>query len=352
MGVYRPNNSKVWWMSFTYNGRQIRRSTGTRKKRLAEQVFAKVQTEVTEGRWFDRPEGEARTFMELAQKYLEEYSKRRKRSWEKDQARLNKSLLPYFGDKIVTKISPRDISAYKTHRYAEEVSSSTINRELALMKHMYSIAVKEWEWCRDNPVKRVSMEKEGQPRDRWLTSEEEEMLLKVCPEWLQEVVVFALHTGMRQGEILGLRWKDINLLGSTATLDRTKNGDRRIVPLNRTAKELLEQKGKLRHIATDKVFTNSAGNPMDSGNLRRAFMGALKKAKITGFCFHDLRHTCATRMAQRGIDLYRVQKILGHKDIKTTQRYAHHYPESLRSGVDVLDDCGSKLSRFYHSGAN
>ena len=132
-------------------------------------------------------------------------------------------------------------------------------------------------------------------------------------------------------------WQDVNLFSGVATLQETKNGERRSIPLNRTVWELLMAKSKVRYLASDYVFTSSVGTKIDGGNLRADFMKALKTAKVNGFCFHDLRHTFATRLIQRGIDLYKVQKLLGHRDNKTTQRYAHHYPESLRDGVDALD---------------
>ncbi|MFQ5580850.1 MAG: site-specific integrase [Nitrospiria bacterium] len=116
------------------------------------------------------------------------------------------------------------------------------------------------------------MEKENIKRDRWLSFEEEEQLLKACPSWLEKILVFALNTGMRRGEIL-----------------------------------------------------------------RRVFLSALTKAGIEDFRFHDLRYTFATRLVQAGVDFYKVQRLLGHKTPSMTQRYAHHYPESLRDGVEILD---------------
>jgi len=347
MGLFK--RGKVWWMCFTYKGRQIKRSTETRDRRLAGTIYSKVMTQLAENQWLDKLEGEDRTFRDLADKYINEYAKYHKRDWEKDQARLKGNILPFFGETIVTEITPKMLSAYKHHRYEKGVKAATINRELTLMKHMYTMAIKEWEWCRDNPVKRVSMEKEGRPRDRWLTHEEEKRLLRNCPQWLGEIVTFALNTGMRQGEILGLKWRNVDLLRGIATLEITKNGERRSIPLNQTAWNLLRSMSKVRYLASDYVFTSSAGTRIDSGNLRREYMKALKKAKITGFCFHDLRHTFATRLVQSGVDLYKVQRLLGHKDIKTTQRYAHHYPESLRNGVEMLDFMGGppqKLVQF------
>lgn len=328
----------VWWIDFTHKGHRYRRSTGASDRRIAERILHKIKTQLAEGQWLERLEGEDRNFEELSEKYVTEYAKRRKRSWEKDAERARNHLIPFFGGMRVTEISPKVITAYKERRYGQGVSPATINRELAILKRMYTVAVKEWEWCRDNPVKRVSMEKESQPRDRWLTYEEEAGLMKVCPDWLKDIISFALNTGMRQGEILSLRWKDVNLFSGIATLQETKNGERRSVPLNRTAWESLKEKARGSCAAGSYVFTSDAGTKMDCGNLRTDFMKALKAAKIDGFCFHDLRHTFATRLVQRGVDLYRVQKLLGHRDLKTTQRYAHHYPESLRESVNVLDE--------------
>lgn len=346
MGLYK--RGQVWWMRFSYKGKQMMKSTETKDKKLAEKIHAKVITQIAEGKWLDRLEGEDKTFKELADKYINEYAKLNKRSWKKDEERLNNHLIPFFGDMTVTEIAPKIISAYKGHRYKKDISPATINRELTIMKHMYTMAVKEWEWCRDNPVMRVRMEKEPPPRDRWLTYEEEKKLLDACPDWLKEIVTFALNTGMRQGEILSIKWKDVNLFSGIVILEMTKNGDKRAVPFNKTVWELLKTKARVKYLASDYVFTSDAGTKMDGGNLRTDFMKVLKKAKITEFCFHDLRHTFATRLVQRGIDLYKVQKLLGHRDNKTTQRYAHHYPESLRDGVNVLENAhlGNRLVQF------
>jgi integrase len=118
---------------------------------------------------------------------------------------------------------------------------------------------------------------------------------------------------------------------------KSKNGEKRTIPLNKRLFSLLKEKAKVTGIQDGYVFTNSAMNKVDSKNLRRAFYKALKRARIEDFRFHDLRHTFATRLVQAGIDLYKVARLLGHKDITMTQRYSHHCPESLRDGVNVLD---------------
>lgn len=123
---------------------------------------------------------------------------------------------------------------------------------------------------------------------------------------------------------------------------RSKNGDRRTIPVNQTVLFVLKEKAKLRSLKTDLVFCSKVFTSMESGHLRRSFRLALDKARIDDFHFHDLRHTFATRLVQAGVDLYKVQRLLGHKSPIMTQRYAHHYPESLRDGVEMLDQAAAQ----------
>ncbi len=120
-------------------------------------------------------------------------------------------------------------------------------------------------------------------------------------------------------------------------IQETKNGKPRTIPLNQIALNILIEKAKVRNLKSDLVFLSTAMTKINCHNLIRAFKIALEKAGIQGFHFHDLRHTFATRLAQRGVDLYKISKLLGHYDISMTQRYAHHCPESLRDGIQVLE---------------
>ncbi|MEP7153474.1 MAG: site-specific integrase [Nitrospira sp.] len=183
------------------------------------------------------------------------------------------------------------------------------------------------------------MKKENNQRDRWLNEEEITQLLEACAPWLHDLVLFALNTGMRMGEILELTWRgvDLDLTRRTVAVFRSKNGERRTIPVNQTVLAMLTTKAKVRSLVTDRVFCSKAYTPMETGHLRRSFRLALSKVKIEDFHFHDLRHTFATTLVQSGVDLYKVQQLLGHKSPIMTQRYAHHYPESLRNGVEILD---------------
>ncbi|HXF92462.1 MAG TPA: tyrosine-type recombinase/integrase [Nitrospiraceae bacterium] len=333
MGLVK--RGKVWWMQFTYQGARIRRSTGTSDKRLAEAILAKVKVNLVEGRYFDVSEEQTRTVTELLDRFEQEHVS--KLASQRAYRGYLKHFRAFFGDRTLAEITPKLIVAYKTHRYADGVKPATINRELACLKKAFNLARREWEWCQDNPVSRVSMEKEANKRDRWLTQEEERRLLAACPAWLREIVVFALHTGMRLGEILALTWSGVDLFRKTVTVFRSKNGERRTIPINQTVVDLLKRKARVRSLHTTLVFCSTAHTQIEANNLRRAFRLALQEAKIADCHFHDLRHTFATRLVQAKVDLYTVQRLLGHKSPTMTQRYAHHYPESLRYGVAILD---------------
>ena len=139
------------------------------------------------------------------------------------------------------------------------------------------------------------------------------------------------------GEIRELTWEGVDLFRRTVTVFRSKNGERRTIPINSLVLDVLKRKAKLRSIKSDYVFPSDTNTLLDDSHLRRVFRGAMKLCRIENFHFHDLRHTFATRLVQSGIDLYKVQCLLGHKSPIMTQRYAHHYPESLREGVEMLE---------------
>lgn len=333
MGLAKRGNT--WWMSFMYHGQQIRRTTGTGDKRLAEAILSKVKVQIIEGRFFENQEAQERTLAELMDRYASEHAARRAN--QRRELTSIQNLTGFFGNPKLDHITPKLIVAYKNKRYTDGVKPATINRELATLKKAFNLARREWEWCTDNPVSRVSMERENNTRDRWLTVEEEQRLLPAVSPWLRDVMVFALNTGMRMGEILALTWAGVDLFRRTVTVFRSKNGERRTIPVNSIVLDVLKRKHAVRSRITDVVFHSQAGTVLDGSNIRRGLNVALKLAKIQDFHFHDLRHTFATRIVQAGVDLYKVQRLLGHKSPIMTQRYAHHYPESLREGVEALE---------------
>ncbi|TVM03454.1 MAG: integrase [Candidatus Brocadia sp. WS118] len=327
----------VWWTSVTYKGKRSRKSLDTDDKKLAQTIEAKIRTEIVEGKYFERFSSESKTVNDMMEKFMKEHAPKVAINTQRSYLASLKHLSPYFGDAKLTAVTPKKIYDYKVLRYSEEAKPATINRELAMLSKAFNLSVKQWEWVNENPVSKAPKEKENNERDRWLTDDEEKRLLENSPQWLKRIIVFDLHTGLRIGELLSLQWSKTNLLRRIIIIQESKNGKPRTIPLNQIAFEILAEKSKIRNIKHDLVFTSSVGTKIDSDNLRRAFEKALQKADIQDFHFHDLRHTFATRLAQRGIDIYKISKLLGHKDIRMTQRYAHHCPESLRDGVQILE---------------
>lgn len=347
MGLFK--RGEIWWMSFIYKGQQIRRSTETADRKLAQRIFDKNKGEIAEGKWFEHMPGEDHTFQEMMDLYLEECSAR-KGSTDRDQVSL-KHLLPCFGEKTVTQIAAREVSRYKTLRRKEGAAPATVNRELALMKHAFNMARREWEWLKDNPVSMVKMEREPPARDRWLTREEEAKLLACSAGWLHRLVVFSVETGLRRGELINLRWSDVQMQVRVIVVFGAKTQERRSVPLSERAFQILQTLRKLEK-AGEFVFVHPAKEQVNIQTLRTAFNTALRRAGIKNFHWHDLRHTFASRLAQAGVDPYTIQKLMGHKSFTTTQRYAHHYVESLRKGIAVLDNPGTIYHNFSTIGCN
>jgi len=334
----------IWWTCIRFKGKKIQRSLETDNKGLAMCVEAKLRTELIEGKYFDKDEGERRTLRELVERFMKEHAPKVSECQRLLYRVSFRHLVDFFGDIVLSGITPKRINAYKQARKEKGGGAPSINRSLTALSKAFSLAVKEWEWVKENPVSKVSREKENTGRDRWLTSDDEKRLMDNSPQWLRDIILFALHTGLRQDELLSLQWGRVNLFNKTIIIQESKNGKPRTIPLNLVALDILTEKAKVRSLKSDLVFLSSATTKIEKRNLRRAFETALQKASIEDFHFHDLRHTFATRLAQRGIDIYKISKLLGHVNITMTQRYAHHCPESLRDGIEVLEKVDYNLT--------
>jgi len=336
MGLYKRGS--VWWMSFSHNGEQLRRSTETEDRKLATRIFDKLKGDIAEGKWFERSPGEDYSFGDLMKKYLEEYSSVNKaRSSHRRDKSLAAHLLQSFKDKYILDITAPMISDYKLQRRRECAAPRTINYELTLMSHAFNIAIREWEWLKDNPVKKVKKERANNAIERWLTREEEERLLSVSAKWLQEIIVFSINTGLRQSEILDLKWSQVDMDRRTIIILEQKNGSVDTLPLNETAIGVLKDRYNQKLSQCDNVFPSNNQTRMSNRNLFRAFGIAADRAKVDNFRFHDLRHTFATRLVQSGVGIYEVQRLGRWRNASMVMRYAHHNSESLRASIEVMD---------------
>lgn len=220
-------------------------------------------------------------------------------------------------------------------------SPSTVNRYLAAFSKALNVAVNEWEWLKENPMKRIDKSKEGRGRDRFLSLDEKRRLLKACHAssnpFLYPIVALALEMGMRFGEIIKLRWKDIDFDRELITLRETKNGEDRILPLNRESLAILRQMQSENCKGNELVFKSrlhpSTEKPID---IRKSFIKALKIAQIEGLRFHDLRHTAASYLAMNGATQGELMVILGHKTPTMTKRYAHYSQQHIRQIMEKI----------------
>jgi len=342
MGLYKRGS--VWWMRFTYRGKHYRRSTETSDRKLAQRICDKVKGEIAEGKWFERLTGEEKTLKEAIDKYLKRPTGKVPGSRYNDQC-ISNTLLRFFDpDILIPHIVPSLIADYKEKRIHQGIGPGSINNELNFLSHLFKIAIREWGWVKENPVKSISREK-VLPRCRWLTEEEEKKLLDASPQWLRELVIFADQTGLREEEILSLQWSEVDLIRNTITIRQQKNKESDTLPLNETAMGVL--RGRVRHIKSPFVFYDENGRKIQKGRLLFTLHETCRKAGIEHMHFHDLRHTWATWLHQDGGDLLSIQKLGRWKDGRMLQRYAHHTPESLRATAKILDR--RKMSQICHS---
>lgn len=332
MSIYRVG--KVWHYDFRHDGKRYKGSTRQTKKNLARQYESKTREEARQGAL--APKVKDITFRELAKEYrrLHVSQKRAAPFYEMRVSRFEKR----FRDRRLSEVGIRAVTRYQAKR-ATEVSPASVNRDLAVLKNMFSKAV-EWGYAVSNPVKRVKFLQETGRRERFLTPEEAAGLLAKCSDWLRPIVTVALHTGMRRGELLGLTWRDVEFGAGCIVLDpeRTKSGHGRKIPMNRTVTSVLEElrsESLVRGLDAP-VFRGPEGGAPDM-TLRREFKKAIEKAGLSGFRFHDLRHSHASFMVQAGVPLNTVRDLLGHRSLSMTLRYSHLSPDARRDAVALLN---------------
>jgi integrase len=329
---------KAWGFTAQINGKQVRRYKAEWTQDDAEAELAKALLKIEP----EKPKGAGITLDQAVDRYLA--AKSRKRSLSEDR-RILGHLKDYFGkDTPLAEITASRISEYKGHRLStarkigdgesaieRPIAGATVNRALALLRHLFRLAHEEWELL--DAVPRIRMEREAEGRLRWLTPEEATSLLDACRksrnEHLTDLVEFALFTGMRRGEVLGLTWERVDRARGVVLLDVTKSGRRREVPLNGRADAVLARRGSK---SSGLVFGTRRWD-----RFRSAWENAVERAKLTDFHFHDLRHTFASWAVQRGASLQEVKDLLGHHSLAMTLRYGHLAPEHLRTAVARLD---------------
>ena len=334
MGLYKRDDSPLWWYSFLHKGKRVQASTGVTDHKVANQIYLINRNKVILRK--ERDEHPPLKIGELLETFLKDYA-RDKITVHKDKAAC-KRLVAFFGDRQASDITPQLIEQFKNHRRQaligqRPISGATVNRDLACLKTAFSKGV-QWGLVPSNPVKLVKLYSEkDRARTRYLSPTEKAALLAACSPELRRLVLIALKTGMRKSELLGLRWQDVDFGANQIKIRKSKSGRMRFIPLHSDVLEVLNDLPK----GGDIIFTSSNGNAYTLyGQVRTQFDVALGKAGILNFRFHDLRHTFASEMIMRGADLKTVSELLGHANTAMTERYSHLSPTHRALAVNLL----------------
>ena len=254
--------------------------------------------------------------------------------WWKRQ--LGKYFLVYVTNTVIAELRDQLLSE-KLPRGTKRTSSTT-NRYLAALSHVYTVAVKDWGWVNENPVFKVRRPKENKPRERFLEKPEIGRLLGECSKskspYLYPLVFLALATGARKGELLTLKWSDIDFARARLTFRDTKNGESRSIHLSKQSMKCLEMEKSKRVIFSEYVFpTRDGKRPAD---IKTAWEAAVNQAELH-ICFHMLRHTAASQLAMRGATMLELAAILGHKTLAMVKRYSHLSVSATAGALDRMN---------------
>lgn len=344
---------KVWHVAFGYtlmvNGKRERKFSASWKHEEDAVKALSIRQEQVRGGQCERPSNV--TLGQAVDRYLKFKADHGKRSLGEDKRILEKQLVPVFGHTLpIRQLTAEKIAAFEESRIAQ-VSPWTVRNELTVLRHLLRLAHRKWNYL--DRVPDIELPKAPKGRTRFLSEREISRLLVACQEsksiHLASIVRLAINTGMRKGEILGLRWERIELdkdLGFNAriTLYDTKNGEPRGVPLNQAAIATLHALEPDPANRQGTVFKRKDGG--DWGQIRTAFEKAVERAGLADFRFHDLRHTAASHLVMRGRPLKEIQEVLGHKSFSMTLRYAHLSPMHLRTAVEALDGLTPEADRL------
>ena len=347
MAVRKRGNS--WQIDYLDpTGRRVRQSF--KKKKDAEAEWGKRVSLIAEKRYLDVKKDYNAIFRELVEKYTENFQ--HQRSFSTKRCYFGR-LKDYFGEN--TRLS--NITYLECETYMNKLRTrltriggmirkpAAINREMGLLNTMFNKAV-EWDMMEQNPfTKGKSLHlKENNKRTRFLSEEEIERLLVECKHapHLHRLVEAAINTGMRKEELLSLKWSQIR--NGLIYLVETKTQEPREIPINATLERIFKEIRKEDGLAYEYVFTKHGKR---INHIRPAFKGALRRAGIEDFRFHDLRHTFASHLIMKGASLKEVQELLGHADIKMTMRYAHLAQENKTNAVRLLDSLGNLGQKGY-----
>ncbi len=347
-GIYK--RGKIYWICYkNAENRIVRESAKTDDFKKAESILAMRRKSAVSTGMSAETIYEPLSFRDLTEKYHTFASSQR--SYYIKKIIINQ-LAEEFGGMDLGEFSTALVEGYLSEGLEQGLKPATVNRRLACLKHMFRKA-SDWGYCPGEKLKEirnVKFLKENNQRVRFLQTEECQKLINVCEKYsrlrhLKPVIVTALNTGMRRGEILSLQWEQVDFKKGVITLQGKGESETRQIPINEALAETLRD--ILRRIDTPYVFADSHGNPYK--HIREAFASACRRSGIEDFRFQDLRHTFACHLVKAGIELATVSKLLGHKSMAMTLRYSSLAPDHMKAAVNALNILTRRPAAFLYA---
>jgi integrase len=337
-GLFSRNS--WWWMDFMGADGKRHRKKAAPDYQTAKLVYRDTVAKIARGEVLGVRE-EGISLRDFAERRYWPTVRSTLSLWEQRRARaiLDTQILPRFGGARLAKLRREDVERWQAERLQGQgdcrvVSGSTANKELMRLKHLLNRAV-AWGYLKDNPSRLVKKAKEAPGRVRYLTPDEQQKLITGAPATLRPYVVAALQTGPRRGELLTLRWANVDMRAGTVTFPNTKNGDSRTVPMTNTLRALLT--------SLSRPFDRNALvlPEWEPAALTVAFGRLVRSLGLVDLRFHDLRHDAASTLTMAGVPQRTIMALLGHRDPRMTLRYQHLSPGHLRDAVRALDRSAS-----------
>ena len=338
----RKRNQASYWVYLRYRGKQIWERIGPCLT-VAREREAKIKASLVADEYQSHLDQATRLKSFFEKLYLP-WAKRSKKSWDYDRMRFYKHVLPFFGDIRLRDIEVRDIERFKEHRLGDGCKNATVNRDLALLRALFNKAIKWGKYSGTNPVSIAGLLPENNEHvARFLSKDEAQRLLEALPPETRPIFEFALATGIRIGNILDLKWTQIDINSRIIHLPRTKSGRALRLPLSDWALSILERIP--RHIRSEYVFCRSIDGKRYK-DIHGGFKNALKRAGLDPrIRIHDLRHTYASWMVAEGVPTALLKELMGHSTMAMVARYTH-------AGHRTLLEMSNRLSPPFGKHAN
>jgi integrase len=318
MAYFKQLKTKRWQVQIRKYG--IKSVTKTFPTKSEAKIWANhIESEIDRGIYVSRYEAEHITFSELIHRYQKEVTPYKK-SASREISRL-KCLNNFFGEISLARINSEMVARFRDERLSLNLSGATVIKDLNTLSHVIDTAIKEWGcYLPSNPVKNIRKPKVNTSRSRRLSPEEEFILLAKCRRHscaMESVVILAIETAMRLGEIINLKWSDVEIDNHVAVINESKNGEMRKIPLSETSINTLKSLAK--RLGSDKVFWQWKS----VSSFESSWQRVLIKSDIQDFRFHDLRHEATSRLFEMNLNMIEVSTITGHKTLQMLKRYTH-----------------------------